>query len=1505
MPDITCIDSSPRIVLQRNPFSASADLIACGRGATIEDAVDAANVPEVYRDMIEVDLGGVVVPRSHWRKVRPRDGAVVYIRVVPQGGQSPLRVVAMIALVAVAVYTGGVIGPQVASAIGVTSAAGVAAVTAAVTAVTVTAGTLLLNAVIPPPGLQPQQQDSLSAAPSYALTGSSNRMVPFASIPRVMGKRRLYPMLAAKPYTESQGDKQFIRMLLIAGYGPLRITDLKIGETAIGSFDNVEVQISEGGPDGWAGNQTLTLYTQTVLQEDLSVELGTANPTHTATTELDTAEISVDITCPGGMYKYGNDGSYQNVDARFIVEYAPIAANGTVGTFVRASWAAGSDDGFGANGAVTIDEKTTRTVRRSGRFTPVGGYADKRWRVRITRENGNLSDSKGNDRTFWSALRSIRHESPVNISGVCLIALRIKASEQLNGVPDSINCVAESYLPVYNGASWSYQITRHPAWAFADILRRRGTETVLADSRLDLPALQDWAASDHQYDAVLEGGSIFEALKAIASHGRATLSIRDGRFTAVQDKPRSYPVQHITPRNSFNYVGNRNFVEVPHGIRVRYINADAGYAEDEVIAYADGYTAANATKIETLEFYGLTSAGAAWRAGRYYLATLLLRPEEHVVEMDIENLRCTIGDQVRFTHDAVSIGSGSGRIKSTTVLGNGTVSQAVLDQPIDVPLNQRLALRVRAPAAVAAASQISLWEVVAATSSPIQTVTFAGTLPSASLVAPGALFALGVLNAETAAMIVKRIEPGANLTAKLTLVDDQSGIYTSATEPIPPFDPNITIQVPLTQQAPVAPTFVLRSDESALMVLADGTLQDQIMVSVDPPGYSPVRIASFDVQFRDTGSGEWATAGQLLENNRVLAIPGVVQGRSYDVRVRSVSQFGVSSDWVVVSAHQVVGKTTRPSNVGSLTATIDPQLGVTLSWSAVGDRDLSYYDIRSGANWDTGTVVAQVKGLSHRVGLLPVGSVTYWVKAVDAIGLTSLTAATVTATVVQPPSPVVAAAIDADQAVISWAQAAETLRITNYEVAYGATLQGAAVLGSSKTTVFRTTANWTGSRRFWVTAIDVAGNRSQAASVDLVVNAPLTPSIQSVIDGPDVVLSWTDPVASLSIAQYEIRTGASFAAGTLLTQLKANSYRARVNFPGNQNFWIAAVDAGGNYGPAGQAQVTITGPGAVTITPQVIDNNVLLRWTAPSTGTLPVETYQVKRGATFAGGTLIGTLNGRFSAIFETAAGAYTYWVAAVDTAGNVGTAAPITVQVSEPPDFELKLDQDLNLSATIANFAIEGDTIAGPLNTAETYESHFTSRGWASPQAQIDAGYPYWVQPTATSASYTREVDYGALIPSTRILVTVTSETAFGSVTITPTISVRASSGDAWTDYTGQNDVFVTNVRYIKVALALSSAGGDDLTVIDRINLRVEVKLKSDAGRGTANAADVGGTTVLFNKSFVDITSITVTPSGTLPRTAIYDFADVLNPTSFKVLLFDSNGNRVSGDFSWTAIGA
>jgi hypothetical protein len=89
-------------------------------------------------------------------------------------------------------------------------------------------------------------------------------------------------------------------------------------------------------------------------------------------------------------------------------------------------------------------------------------------------------------------------------------------------------------------------------------------------------------------------------------------------------------------------------------------------------------------------------------------------------------------------------------------------------------------------------------------------------------------------------------------------------------------------------------------------------------------------------------------------------------------------------------------------------------------------------------------------------------------------------------------------------------------------------------------------------------------------------------------------------------------------------------------------------------------------------------------------------------------------------------------------------------------------------------------------------------------------------------------------------------------------------------------------------------------------LTLRLDIKHTVDGGKvsvGDATAAP-NGTEVFFTKPFKDVDSITVTAEGPVSLNAIYDFVDVPNPVSFRILLFNTAGARVAGNASWKARG-
>ena len=569
-------------------------------------------------------------------------------------------------------------------------------------------------------------------------------------------------------------------------------------------------------------------------------------------------------------------------------------------------------------------------------------------------------------------------------------------------------------------------------------------------------------------------------------------------------------------------------------------------------------------------------------------------------------------------------------------------------------------------------------------------------------------------------------------------------------------------------------------------------------------------------------------------------------------------------------------------------------------------------------------------------------------------------------------APTITTTVGGNTATLSWTAVAGTLPTTGYEIRQGATFATATTLANITGTSYTLRATWSGAQTFWVVAKDVNNTYGTQASATITINAAGAPTLSASFAGQNTVFAWNAIKGTLDTDYYLLKRGASWAAGTTVATIYSTAYTLKADWGGTATFWLAAVDINGTEGTPVSLNVTVTIPTAPTITQQVIDNNVLLKWN-DVTQTLPILNYELRKGASWAAGTVIGTKQGGFTTVFETAAGSYTYWLAGLDSANNYGTPGSVTALVNQPPDYVLKLDYGSTWTGTKTNI-ITGET--GQLvnvNTTETWTTHFTSRSWTTPQDQITAGYPYFLMPSTTTASYEEEIDYGTLLAGTKISSVLTNNVIAGSTTITPTLRVRGTSTTAgtysqttttitvtsathgllagdyvylnfttgtattgtyvvvtaatntftvtsatstttsgnvswtkWTTYTGLSEVFVTSFRYFRVRYDFASVGGNDLLELTALNVRLDSKLRNDSGTGTANSADSGGTTVNFNVAFVDVDSISVTPNYSTGAAviAVYDFVDAPNPTSFKVLLYDAAGTRVTSGFSWSARG-
>jgi sulfur carrier protein ThiS len=493
-----------------------------------------------------------------------------------------------------------------------------------------------------------------------------------------------------------------------------------------------------------------------------------------------------------------------------------------------------------------------------------------------------------------------------------------------------------------------------------------------------------------------------------------------------------------------------------------------------------------------------------------------------------------------------------------------------------------------------------------------------------------------------------------------------------------------------------------------------------------------------------------------------------------------------------------------------------------------------------------------------------------------------------------PPAEVTGFTVSADkssgQLFLSWTANSEpdtsTYEIRTSDTGWGTESAERIFYGDSTKTFSRYRAN--GSDTFYIRAVDAAGNYSTTstsvtftpAEVPDITNLDHTYS-DTALTSATVTLSWEDVTDSeFDIALYEVSYN-----GTTRT-VKANTIILPADWVGNRTFTVVTVDINGKKSSGYSEAITKLAPNPPTnVRTQVVDNTVMLYWSLPTRTSLPIDHVLVKRGASWNSPDVIfGEKKGEFTTINESIGGNFTYWLAAVDTEGIESEPTSVVVNVSEPPDFVFHGEFDSTFSATKSSAQLSDTELVLPVNTTETFEQHFTTRSWTSPQSQVDAGYPIFIQPSDNTGYYEEVFDFGQPLASSRVLLTYSGTVVAGTPSVIPTISLSLDNS-TYVDYNGSTDVFGLNFRYVKIRITVTSIPSNiGLYKLESLNVRLDAKLKNDAGSVDALSTDSLGTIVNFNKEFIDVQSLTMTPSSTTPVIPVYDIKDTFVTGTYSV---------------------
>jgi hypothetical protein len=900
------------IIISPSSFHAPR-VIQVGDGLSINEIVNQCH-PE-YANSLMIEINGIPITKDKWN-IKPdiNDHVLIYAPIMGGGGgkKNPLRIILTIAIIVIAAYTQqwwiakGYLGGAVGGAVAGTAVA--------------TAGMLLVNAIAPintNTSLPNISQDSYSESPTYSISGGSNRTNPWGTVPFNLGVNRAYPPLGSGSYTEIidtvetkqkyiqpeysgynpyppymesgyvtyneiVGSDEYFRILVIWGYGPLDISDIKIRDTLLSSYSDYDIETKEG----WSTDTAITLFPTQVNQETVGVILTQSGGIVQRTApETDCDELSVDLAFPNGLVEIEDDGTRTSHSVTVLIQYREVGAG---------SWTTHETKVF--------TDRTTSAIRYGTSWTVDN---TKEYEIGITRQTADSVDDQIIDDVYWVNLRCTTCGNPIQSPyPVAATAIKIKATDQLNGPINTINAIVSSYAPVWDdiGGSWSvgesnYEITQNPAALYRHVLTCEANAKARTFTQVDNDALGEWYefcdTNGYKFNYYKDTqSSVWDILSDIASAGRASPSIVEGLWTVAVDTGDQALVQHITPRNSWGFSSEKVLFDPPHAFRIRFVNEDNDYAWDERIVYDDGYNYGNATLFESITLTGITDPDLIWKFGRFHIAQARLRPEVYTLNMDFEHLVCNRGSKVRVSHDVPLWGVGSGRVKTLTLNGPAThITHVTLDEYVTMESGNTYVCRFRL------ASGDTLIESIVLDVGETNTLEFTTPVLIASGPETGDLAMFGITDLETVELLVTSITRSTDLTAQLQLVDFAEDIYDADTGEIPAFNPSMTLPTNVTLIPPDPPTIDDVSTGLDVSTISGGGSVSTINVYLTAPE-NAIRIRGYRVRYRLVDETVWT---YTLES-RSLTIPiyPVSDQQSYEIQAQSISVYGIESQWTSV-----------------------------------------------------------------------------------------------------------------------------------------------------------------------------------------------------------------------------------------------------------------------------------------------------------------------------------------------------------------------------------------------------------------------------------------------------------------------------------------------------------------------------------------------------------------------------------------------------------------------------
>ena len=624
-------------------------------------------------------------------------------------------------------------------------------------------GVVALCSIKTPPDIKKVQTNP-------SLRGSTNNARMGGRLPILLGRHRVYPDVAALPFSSYSDNDQYFHQLFCFGYSDVSIdmNTLKIGESLISNYTGYEVYLGLG-----------SIYPSRVIEASYCLELrnnGTATPI-VRSTSSNTYLIQVGIMAPNGIYRYDEEDKT------------------TESISFRIEWRV--PDGQWNLAAEVTKTLNTDKYREMFTITP-SGSSEGRYEVRVTRTDTQSDSSTSCDSIYLDCIKSFTKNMATNdVSPVAdpsayrLLAVKLKATDQLNGVIDDINAICTLRTRTWDGQGsgsthWTVDATRNPASAILYLLTdSKVNPCPVDDTMIDWESFEEFFewCDDNGFtcDTVITGEYTNRQLcEFIASSNLAELRVQCDIISIRIDRAQTGVVQLFTPRNAWDFEMERSFEDQPTDLVVKFNDASSGYVEAEriVSAGSDGtvsFDTAGDGEQQEVEAFGVTSANHAGRLGLLRLKELRSRSRSFNWKSDIEGIVCLPGDVVMIENDNFLLGLGEGRIKKIFTTSTG-IKGVLLDTKFRMESGGSYGMTIRTNTGM-----ISSIRVVTKTGR-FSRVDFVTALPLNSGIDIGDLCSYGYFSMETHKVLITSMTPDVHRQCSFTAVDYSEDIYSDEME---------------------------------------------------------------------------------------------------------------------------------------------------------------------------------------------------------------------------------------------------------------------------------------------------------------------------------------------------------------------------------------------------------------------------------------------------------------------------------------------------------------------------------------------------------------------------------------------------------------------------------------------------------------------------------------------------------------------------------------------------